>query len=170
MKALQQLLELTDWGDLDYLIVDMPPGTGDIHLSLAQKVQVSAGLVVTTPQEMALADARKGLEMFERVHIPVLGIVENMATHVCTRCGHEESIFGCGGAHRLAAEHDTTVLASLPLESQIREHTDVGRPTVVQAPASRTAQVYRGLAHKVAVGLWKHNLAAPALPEICISG
>ncbi len=170
VKALQQLLEMTAWGALDYLVVDMPPGTGDIHISLAQKVQVSAGIVVTTPQEMALADARKGLEMFARVNIPVLGIVENMATHVCTRCGHEESIFGCGGAHRLAEEYETSVLASLPLERQIREHTDDGRPTVVQAPASRTAWLYRELAHRVAVALWRSNLTAPALPEIQIAG
>lgn len=168
VKALQQLLEMTLWGELDYLIVDMPPGTGDIHISLAQKGQVSAGIVVTTPQEMALADARKGLEMFNKADIPVLGVVENMATHVCSQCGHEDAIFGCGGAQRLAAEYGTTVLASLPLERQIREHTDGGRPTVVQAPASRATRVYLELAQQMAIALWRANLTESLIPEVQI--
>ncbi len=163
VKALQQLLELTLWGELDYLIIDMPPGTGDIHISLAQKVNVSAAVVVTTPQEMALIDARKGLEMFKTVNIPVLGIVENMATHMCSNCGFEENIFGSGGAQQLAAEYGVSLLGSLPLNSQVREDVDAGEPTVSKDPNSAITRAYLELANKVSVALWKcNNDTAPA--------
>lgn len=167
-KALQQLLEMTLWGELDYLLIDMPPGTGDIHISLAQKVNVSAAVVVTTPQEMALIDARKGIEMFNKVNIPVLGIIENMATHICSNCGCEESIFGAGGAAKLAEHYQVAMLASLPLDKQVREHTDAGIPTVVKAPGSSVAQAYVTLANKVAAQLWLTNLLAAPVPEIQI--
>lgn len=167
-KALQQLLEMTLWGELDYLIVDMPPGTGDIHISLAQKVNISAAAVVTTPQEMALIDARKGIEMFNKVNIPVLGIIENMATHICSNCGCEEAIFGAGGAAKMAEHYQVALLASLPLDKQVREHTDAGIPTVVKAPGSPVAQAYIALANKVAAQLWLTNLQAAPMPEIQI--
>ena len=166
VKALQQFLEMTLWGALDYLIIDMPPGTGDIHISLAQKVNVSAAVVVTTPQEMALTDARKGIEMFNKVHIPVLGIIENMATHVCSNCGFEESIFGSGGAQSLAQQYQVSLLGSLPLNKQVREHVDAGIPTVVKAPASALAQAYLSLANQVGAQLWHTNLQSVAIPEI----
>lgn len=165
-KALQQLLEMTLWGELDYLLIDMPPGTGDIHISLAQKVNVSAAVVVTTPQEMALIDARKGIEMFNKVNIPVLGVIENMATHICSNCGCEEPIFGAGGAEKMAEQYQVPVLASLPLDKQVREHTDAGVPTVVKAPGSTVAQAYVALANKVAAQLWISNLQAVPMPEI----
>lgn len=157
VKALQQFLELTLWGDLDYLIIDMPPGTGDIHISLAQKVNVSAAVVVTTPQEMALVDARKGLEMFRKVNIPVLGIVENMATHRCSNCGFEEDIFGDGGSQDMATEYGVSLLASLPLDSQVREHVDAGEPTVARHINSPISRAYLDLANQVSIELWKCN-------------
>ena len=129
-QALEQLLRDTRWRDLDYLIVDMPPGTGDIQLTLAQKVPVTGAVIVTTPQDIALLDARKGLKMFEKVNIPILGIVENMAVHVCSKCGHEEHIFGAGGGQRMADEYGVTLLGSLPLDLRIREQADSGNPTV----------------------------------------
>ncbi len=163
VKALQQFLELTLWGDLDYLLIDMPPGTGDIHISLAQKVNVSAAVVVTTPQEMALTDARKGLEMFNKVGIPVLGVVENMATHCCSNCGFEEHIFGSGGAQTLADEYGVSLLASLPLNARIREHVDAGEPTVTKEPESSVGRTYIQLANQVALALWRcNNETAPA--------
>ena len=162
VKALQQFLELTLWGDLDYLIIDMPPGTGDIHISLAQKVNVSAAVVVTTPQEMALVDARKGLEMFRKVNIPVLGIVENMATHRCSNCGFEEDIFGDGGSQKLAKEYGVSLLASLPLDSIVREHVDAGYPTVARDINSPISRVYIDLANQVSIELWKcNNVTSP---------
>jgi len=139
-SALQQLLTHTAWGELDYLVVDMPPGTGDIQLTLAQRVPVSGAVIVTTPQEIALADARKGLEMFQKVNVPVLGVIENMSVHVCSHCGHEESIFGTQGGAKLAADYGLPLLGSLPLERAIREQTDSGAPTVVadaNCPAAR---------------------------------
>jgi ATP-binding protein involved in chromosome partitioning len=169
VKALQQFLELTLWGELDYLIIDMPPGTGDIHISLAQKVNVSAAVVVTTPQEMALIDARKGLEMFKKVSIPVLGIVENMATHICSNCGFEENIFGSGGAQHLAAEYGVSLLASLPLDSQVREHVDAGEPSVVKDPHSAISRAYIELANKVSVELWKCNKNTAPVPIMQVS-
>ena len=168
VRALQQLLEMTRWGELDYLIIDMPPGTGDIHISLAQKVNISAALVVTTPQEMALIDARKGLEMFNKVNIPVLGIVENMATHICSNCGHAESIFGEGGAQQLAEDYQVSLLGSLPLHRNVREHIDAGTPTVIKDPTGSLTAAYLALANKVGATLWKTNLQAAAAPLVHI--
>lgn len=152
-QALQQLLRDTAWQDLDYLVVDLPPGTGDIQLTLAQKVPVTGAVVVTTPQDIALLDARKGFRMFEKVHVPVLGIVENMSTHVCSRCGHEEPIFGAGGGARMAAQYRLELLGSLPLDIRIREQADGGKPTVVAEPDGRLAQIYREIARKAAARL-----------------
>ena len=166
VRALQQLLEITRWGELDYLIIDMPPGTGDIHISLAQKVNVSAAVVVTTPQEMALIDARKGVEMFNKVNIPVLGIVENMATHICANCGHAESIFGEGGAQQLAKDYQVSLLGSLPLHRKVREDIDAGTPTVIKDPTGSLTKAYLTLANNVGAALWKHNLQAAAAPLI----
>lgn len=149
-QALDQLLRQTQWRDLDYLIVDMPPGTGDIQLTLAQRVPVTGAVIVTTPQDIALIDARPGYKMFEKVGIPVLGIVENMAMHVCSQCGHVEHIFGEGGGQRMADEYNVPWLGSLPLALSIRELTDAGRPTVVSEPASEAAQAYIAVARQVA--------------------
>ncbi|MEO8600408.1 MAG: iron-sulfur cluster carrier protein ApbC [bacterium] len=150
-QALQQLLEQTNWRDLDYLIVDMPPGTGDIQLTLSQKVPVTGAVIVTTPQDIALLDARKGLKMFDKVGIPILGLVENMSIHICSKCGNEEHIFGQGGAEKMCKDYDAELLGSLPLELSIRELADAGRPTVVGAPDSRAADIYRTIARRVAV-------------------
>ncbi|MFN4324788.1 MAG: iron-sulfur cluster carrier protein ApbC [Azonexus sp.] len=150
-QALDQMLGQTNWGELDYLIVDMPPGTGDIQLSMSQKVPVTGAVIVTTPQDIALIDARKGLKMFEKVNIPILGIVENMSIHICSQCGHEEHIFGAGGGERMGKDYDVEFLGSLPLELAIREMADGGKPTVVGAPASRAAEIYRSIARRVAV-------------------
>jgi ATP-binding protein involved in chromosome partitioning len=141
-SALNQLLTQTRWGDLDYLVVDMPPGTGDIQLTLAQRVPVSGAIIVTTPQDIALADARKGLEMFQKVHVPVLGVVENMSLHICSRCGHEEHIFGEHGGSNLAAEYGVPLLGSLPLDRRIREETDQGKPTVAADPKGPISRAF----------------------------
>jgi ATP-binding protein involved in chromosome partitioning len=150
-QALEQLLRETNWRDLDYLIVDMPPGTGDIHLTLAQKIPVTGAIIVTTPQDIALLDARKGLKMFEKVGVPILGIIENMATHLCSQCGHEEHIFGAGGGERIAREYGVEYLGGLPLDIKIREQADAGHPTVIADPDSAVAQTYKQIARKVAV-------------------
>jgi ATP-binding protein involved in chromosome partitioning len=150
-QALEQLLRDTNWRDLDYLIVDMPPGTGDIHLTLAQKIPVTGAVIVTTPQDIALLDARKGLKMFEKVGIPILGVVENMAMHVCSNCGHVEHIFGQGGGERMSKDYDVEYLGGLPLDIRIREQADSGKPTVVSDPDSRAADIYRQIARRVAV-------------------
>lgn len=150
-SALEQLLTETRWEDVDYLVIDMPPGTGDIQLTLAQKVPVTGAVIITTPQDIALLDARKGLKMFEKVGIPILGIVENMSIHTCSKCGHEEHIFGEGGGARMAADYGLDVLGSLPLAMQIREQADSGKPTVVSDPDGRVAEIYRDIARKVAV-------------------
>jgi ATP-binding protein involved in chromosome partitioning len=150
-QALQQLLTQTNWRDLDYLVVDMPPGTGDIQLTLAQQVPVTGVVIVTTPQDIALMDAKKGLKMFEKVSVPVLGIVENMAVHVCSNCGHTEHIFGSEGGQKMASEYGVDFLGSLPLDIRIREQTDSGRPTVIAEPDSAIAQAYKEIARKVAV-------------------
>ncbi len=150
-QALQQLLELTNWRDLDYLIVDMPPGTGDIQLTLSQKVPVTGAVIVTTPQDIALLDARKGLKMFEKVGIPILGIVENMSTHVCSNCGHTEAIFGAGGGEKMCAEYGVEFLGGLPLTMAIRQQADSGKPTVVAEPDGEIAQIYKNIARKVAI-------------------
>ncbi|HZV67825.1 MAG TPA: iron-sulfur cluster carrier protein ApbC [Telluria sp.] len=150
-QALQQLLEQTNWRDLDYLVVDMPPGTGDIQLTLSQKVPVTGAVIVTTPQDIALLDARKGLKMFEKVGIPILGVVENMSTHICSNCGHTEAIFGHGGGEKMCADFGVEFLGALPLTMAIREQTDSGRPTVVAEPDGPIAAVYKDIARKVAV-------------------
>ena len=150
-QALEQLLRETNWRDLDYLVIDMPPGTGDIHLTLSQKIPVTGAVIVTTPQDIALLDARKGLRMFEKVGIPILGIVENMAMHTCSNCGHTEHIFGAGGGERMAKEYDVDYLGGLPLDIRIREQADSGRPTVVADPDGDLAARYREIARKVAV-------------------
>lgn len=152
-QALEQLLKDTNWRDLDYLVIDLPPGTGDIQLTLAQKVPVSGAVIVTTPQEIALLDARKGLKMFEKVDVPVLGIVENMSTHICANCGHEEHIFDEGGGRRMAQANEVAFLGALPLDIRIRRETDGGKPTVVAEPESRIAQIYRDIARRVAARL-----------------
>ena len=152
-QALQQLLNDTRWQDLDYLIIDLPPGTGDIQLTLAQRVPVAGALIVTTPQDIALLDARKALKMFQKVEVPILGIVENMATHVCTACGHEEHVFGEGGGARMAAEYGVTLLGSLPLDIRIREQADGGTPTVAAMPDSDIALRYRDIARRTAARL-----------------
>jgi ATP-binding protein involved in chromosome partitioning len=152
-QALTQLLGETDWGALDYLVVDMPPGTGDIQLTLAQRVPVAGAVIVTTPQDIALADARKGLKMFEKVAVPVLGIVENMSVHICSQCGHSEHIFGAGGGERMAREYGVRLLGELPLDGHIREETDGGRPTVIAAPDSARARAYFEMARRTAAAL-----------------
>jgi len=150
-QALEQLLRDTNWRDIDYLIVDLPPGTGDIQLTLAQKVPVTGAVIVTTPQDIALIDARKGLKMFEKVSVPIVGIVENMAVHICSKCGHAEHIFGEGGAERMCRDYKVPFLGSLPLDIRIRENADSGRPTVVADPDGTIAQVYKEIARKTAV-------------------
>jgi len=150
-QALQQLLEQTNWRELDYLIVDMPPGTGDIQLTLSQKVPVTGAVIVTTPQDIALLDARKGLKMFEKVGIPIIGIVENMSTHTCSNCGHTEAVFGHGGGEKMCKDFGVDFLGALPLTMSIREQADSGRPTVVADPDGPVAKVYKEIARKVAV-------------------
>jgi ATP-binding protein involved in chromosome partitioning len=168
--ALQQLLTQTNWKDLDYLVVDMPPGTGDIQLTLAQQVPVTGAVIVTTPQDIALLDAMKGLKMFEKVGVPILGIVENMAVHVCSNCGHAEHIFGSGGAERMGRQYDVEVLGSLPLDIRIREQTDSGRPTVVAEPDGALAAQYKAIARRLAVRIAERAKDMSArMPEIRIS-
>jgi len=156
-QALEQLLRETNWQDLDYLIIDLPPGTGDIHLTLAQKVPVTGAVIVTTPQDIALLDARKGLKMFEKVEVPVMGVIENMSTHICTKCGHEEHIFGDGGGRRMAEENDVDFIGSIPLDIRIRESTDSGKPTVVADPDGRLSQIYRDIARRMTGKLSKQK-------------
>jgi ATP-binding protein involved in chromosome partitioning len=150
-QALQQLLDQTNWRDLDYLIVDMPPGTGDIQLTLSQKVPVTGAVIVTTPQDIALLDARKGLKMFEKVGIPILGVVENMSTHICSNCGHAESIFGAGGGQTMCDEYGVEFLGGLPLTMSIREQTDSGKPTVIADPDGSIAAIYKTIARRIAI-------------------
>jgi ATP-binding protein involved in chromosome partitioning len=150
-QALEQLLRQTNWKDLDYLIVDMPPGTGDIQLTLSQRVPLTGAVVVTTPQDIALLDAKKGIKMFEKVGVPILGVVENMAVHVCSQCGHSEHIFGADGGKKMAATYGMDYLGALPLALHIREQADGGAPTVVAAPDSEAAGIYRDIARKMAV-------------------
>ncbi|MFU8895813.1 MAG: iron-sulfur cluster carrier protein ApbC [Gammaproteobacteria bacterium] len=152
-QALQQLLGETNWGDLDYLIVDMPPGTGDIQLTLSQHVPVSGAVIVTTPQDIALLDARKGLRMFEKVKVPVLGIVENMSLHVCSNCGHQEPIFGAGGGERMAEQYGVPLLGNLPLDIHIREEADAGQPSVVADPDGPAARAYLDIARRMSARL-----------------
>lgn len=167
--ALLQLITQTAWNDLDYLVIDMPPGTGDIQLTLAQKVPVAGAVIVTTPQDLALLDARKGVEMFRKVNIPVLGVVENMAVHICSNCGHAEHLFGEGGGEKLAAQYDVELLASLPLSMLIREQADSGKPTVIAEPESQIAMVYQELARHVGARIVLQEAAAVAMPTITVS-
>jgi len=166
-QALQQLLTETKWRDLDYLVVDLPPGTGDIQLTLAQQVPVTGAVIVTTPQDIALLDARKGLKMFQKVNIPILGIVENMSTHVCSNCGHEEHIFGEGGGARMGRDYEVDLLGELPLDIRIRQEADAGTPTVVADPDGRIAGIYRQIARKIAVRIadlqQDHSAAFPKI-------
>ena len=150
-QALEQLIRQTNWKDLDYLIVDMPPGTGDIQLTLSQRVPMTGAVIVTTPQDIALLDAKKGIKMFEKVGVPILGIVENMAVHICTQCGHSEHIFGEDGGKRMAAEYNMDYLGALPLDMQIRLQADNGRPTVVSDPDGNVAGIYKAIARQVAI-------------------
>jgi len=152
-QALDQLLRQTNWKDLDYLIVDMPPGTGDIQLTLSQRVPMTGAVIVTTPQDIALLDARKGIKMFEKVGVPILGIVENMAVHVCSNCGHVEHIFGADGGKKMAAQYDMAYLGALPLDINIRLQADSGKPTVVADPDGEVANLYKAVARQVAVGI-----------------
>ena len=168
-QALEQLLNETNWRDIDYLVVDLPPGTGDIQLTLAQRVPVTGAVIVTTPQDIALMDARKGLKMFEKVNIPILGVVENMSLHICSKCGHEENIFGSGGGDRMSKDYGIDLLGSLPLDISIREQADSGKPTVVADPDGRVAEIYRQIARKVAIKIAeKQQDHSAAFPKIVV--
>ena len=167
--ALQQLLRNTHWEDIDYLIIDMPPGTGDIQLTLAQTIPVSGALIVTTPQDIALLDAKKGIEMFLKVNIPVMGIVENMSLHICSQCGHQEAIFGSAGGAQLAQNYQVPLLGQLPLQLEIRKQTDEGRPPLVADPTSAVSLMYRSIARQLAARLWAQSLHGAAMPNIIIS-
>ena len=168
-QALEQLLNETRWREIDFLVVDLPPGTGDIQLTLAQRVPVTGAVIVTTPQDIALLDARKGLKMFDKVGIPILGIIENMSLHVCSKCGHEEHIFGAGGGERMSKDYNVELLGSLPLDISIREHADSGKPTVVSDPDGRVAQIYKTIARRVAVKIAdKQQDHSAAFPKIVI--
>ncbi len=151
--ALEQLLRDTRWKDVDYLVIDLPPGTGDIQLTLAQKVPVTGAIIVTTPQDIALLDARRGLKMFEKVGIQILGIVENMSTHICSQCGHEEHIFGAGGGAAMCKDYNVDLLGSLPLDIKIREQADGGKPTVITEPDGPIAAIYKQIARTTAIKL-----------------
>ncbi len=167
--ALMQLLTQTAWDDLDYLVVDMPPGTGDIQLTLAQKVPVTGAVIVTTPQDLALLDAKRGVEMFRKVNIPVLGVVENMAVHICSNCGHSEHLFGEGGGERLAEQYDVDLLASMPLSMMIREQADGGKPTVVAEPECQISMLYQDMARHVGARIAQRAGSAQAGPSISIT-
>jgi len=169
-QALEQLLRQTNWKDLDYLIVDMPPGTGDIQLTLSQRVPITGAVIVTTPQDIALLDAKKGIKMFEKVGVPILGIVENMAVHVCTNCGHAEHIFGEGGGRRMAQDYGMDYLGALPLAMQIRLQADSGQPSVVAEPEGEVAQIYKQVARDVAAKIARQSKDFSAkFPTISIS-
>lgn len=168
--ALQQLLTQSKWDDLDYLIIDMPPGTGDIQLTLSQKVPVTGSIIVTTPQDIAVLDCKKGIEMFRKVDIPVFGVIENMSLHICSQCGHHEPLFGEGGGSRIAKQYETELLGQLPLHQTIREQTDAGTPTVVAEPDSEVALMYRDIARKVAAQLSEQaKNYRNVFPEIVVS-
>jgi ATP-binding protein involved in chromosome partitioning len=168
-QALEQLTNETKWRDIDYLVVDLPPGTGDIQLTLAQRVPVTGAIIVTTPQDIALIDARKGLKMFEKVGIPILGIVENMSLHICSKCGHEERIFGEGGGERMGKDYNVELLGSLALAMSIREQADSGKPTVVSDPDGRVSQIYKQIARRVAVKIAeKQQDHSAAFPKIVV--
>ncbi len=169
-QALEQLLRQTNWKDLDYLIVDLPPGTGDIQLTLSQRVPMTGAVIVTTPQDIALLDAKKGIKMFEKVGVPILGIVENMAVHVCSNCGHVEHIFGADGGKKMAADYNMDYLGALPLALQIRVQADSGQPTVVADPDGEIAGIYQSVARQVAVSIAARNKDfSSKFPSITIS-
>src|SRR3569832_25557 len=169
-QALEQLLNNTNWNDLDYLVVDLPPGTGDIQLTLAQRVPVTGAVIVTTPQDIALIDARKGLKMFEKVGIPIIGVVENMSLHICSKCGHEERIFGEGGGERMCKDYSVEFLGALPLDGSIRADTDSGKPSVVSDPNGRVTEIYKQIARRVAVKIGETAVDHSAkFPNIVIS-
>ena len=169
-QALEQLLRQTNWKDLDYLIVDLPPGTGDIQLTLSQRVPMTGAVIVTTPQDIALLDAKKGIKMFEKVGVPILGIVENMAVHVCSNCGHVEHIFGADGGKKMAADYNMDYLGALPLALQIRVQADSGQPTVVADPDGEIAGIYKSVARQVAVSIAARNRDfSSKFPSITIS-
>jgi ATP-binding protein involved in chromosome partitioning len=167
-QALEQLLKNTEWSDIDYMIVDLPPGTGDTQLTLSQRIPVSGAVIVTTPQDIALIDAQKGLSMFEKVNIPILGIVENMSIHICSNCGHIEDIFGKGGGQEMAVNTDTNFLGALPLQLDIRADVDEGKPTVIKNPESATALIYLEIARKIAATLSLQSETTGAFPDITI--
>ncbi|RRV15369.1 iron-sulfur cluster carrier protein ApbC [Pseudomonas saudiphocaensis] len=168
--ALLQLITQTAWRDLDYLVVDMPPGTGDIQLTLAQKVPVTGSVIVTTPQDIALLDAKKGVEMFRKVNIPVLGVVENMAVHICSNCGHAEHLFGEGGGEKLADQYNVELLASLPLSMAIRSQADAGKPTAIADPESQIAMIYQEVARTVGARISQSGqIIAQSMPNIVVS-
>jgi len=167
--ALKQLLNQTQWDNLDYLIIDMPPGTGDIQLTLSQSVPVSTSVIVTTPQDIALLDAKKGIEMFRKVNIPVVGVIENMSVHICSACGHKEAIFGEEGGDILAREFDTQVLGRIPLQKAIREQVDAGKPPVAFDPCSAVSEEYRAIAAKVAGDIWTRSQSGSGGPQISIA-
>jgi ATP-binding protein involved in chromosome partitioning len=161
--ALVQMMDQTQWGALDVLIVDMPPGTGDIQLTLSQKAKVSGAVIVTTPQDIALLDARKGIEMFRKVEIPILGVIENMALHICSSCGHKEAVFGEGGGQKVADEYQTSMLGSLPLDRRIREEGDRGSPIVIVEPEGEIAVMYREIARNLMTALGETSDNAPQI-------
>lgn len=163
--AFNQILQHTLWEDLDYLIIDMPPGTGDIQLSLSQTVKLSGAVIVTTPQDVALLDARKGIEMFRKVNVPILGVVENMSMHICSNCGHSEAIFGSGGGERLAQDYGVDVIGRLPLDLSIREHTDAGTPLLATQTDSPVARAYQSLAENLVAALQQTTADAPQISE-----
>ena len=165
-STLQQLLSQTEWQNRQILVVDMPPGTGDIQLTLAQRVQLSGAVIVTTPQDIALLDACKGIEMFTKVQVPVLGIIENMSTHICSSCGHEEAVFGSGGGSRIASEYNTKMLAQLPLSLEIREHSDAGHPLVAAEPDGQFASSLRSAAREIAAMVYASPPTGPAINVI----
>ena len=167
--ALQQLLMQTRWDNVDYLVIDMPPGTGDIQITLAQKVPVTSAVIVTTPQDIALLDAKKGIEMFRKVNVPILGVIENMAIHTCSNCGHEEHIFGEGGGERIARDYQTELLGSLPLALSIRADADQGKPSVMADPESPISQKYRAIARKVMANVNAQHSQADGFPDIEIT-
>lgn len=167
-QALDQLIRKTEWNDIDYMIIDMPPGTGDTQLTISQKIPVSGAIIVTTPQDIALIDAKKGLAMFEKVNIPILGIIENMSMHICSSCGHAEAIFGHGGGENMASDSGTEFLGALPLEINIRTDVDEGTPTVVKDPQGKTAEIYKEIARKLAASLSIQSESLGAFPNITI--
>lgn len=167
-QALEQMLRDTLWRGIDYMIIDLPPGTGDTQLTLSQKIPVSGSVIVTTPQDIALLDAKKGLKMFEKVNIPILGIVENMSLHICSKCGHEEAIFGVGGGESMAKEAGVNFLGALPLEMDIRTDVDEGTPTVAKDPDGRVAEIYKEIARNVSAKLTQQDRAMSSFPSITI--